>query len=84
MIIELIGLCILTIGIVSMINFLSNRNKFFINEAIRFFFKRNETTKNWNSHGRVYTEGIALIENRLNGKKKFIKQSELCDIGILS
>ena len=40
-----------------------------------------EVDSNWNSRGRVFTKGLAVIEE--NGKKRFVKQAKLCDIGIL-
>ena len=52
-------------------------------EAKRYLFKFNKVDDNWSSRGRVYTQGLALIENKKTGKKEFIKQAELCDIRIL-
>lgn len=40
-----------------------------------------EVDDSWSSRGRVYTRGLALIE--VDGKKKFIRQAKLVDIGIL-
>jgi len=37
--------------------------------------------ENWSADGRVYTEGFAVTKN--NTSSTFIKQSKLCDIGIL-
>ena len=60
------------------------KNVFAQEEAKRYFSGFNEVDSNWSSNGRVYTNGIALIEDKKSGKIKFIKQGELCDIGILS
>ncbi len=60
------------------------QNSFAVQEVKRYFFKRNKADKNWSSNGRVYTNGIALVKDKTTEKKHFIKQSELCDIGILS
>ena len=62
----------------------SGKKTFEYEEAKRYLFKFNEIDDNWCSRGRVYTQGIALIEDKKTGKKRFIKQAELCDIGILS
>ena len=60
------------------------RDSFETQEAKRYLFGFNEVDDNWSSNGRVYTNGIALIEDKKTGEKRFIKQAELCDIGILS
>ena len=60
------------------------KNSFAFKEAKRYLFGFNKIDKNWSSNGRIYTKGIALIEDKKTGKKEFIKQAELCDIGILS
>ena len=36
----------------------------------------------WSPNGRVYTEGFVVIKDDSN-EAKFIKQTKLCDIGIL-
>lgn len=36
---------------------------------------------NWSAKGRVYTE--CFVVTKESGKAKYIKQSRLCDIGIL-
>lgn len=51
-------------------------------EAVRVLFKNAEADKEWNSQGRVYTTGVALIKMP-NGRKKFIKTAKLADSGIL-
>lgn len=40
-----------------------------------------EADENWNSNGKLYTRGLAVIEE--NGKKRFVKQAKVCDIGLL-
>jgi hypothetical protein len=60
------------------------RDSFEVQEAKRYLVGFNEVDENWSSNGRVYTNGIALIEDKKTGEKRFIKQAELCDIGILS
>ena len=40
-----------------------------------------EVDDSWDSRGRMHTRGLALIEE--NGKKRFVKQAKLCDIGIM-
>ena len=62
----------------------SRKKTFEYEEAKRYLFKFNKVDDNWSSRGRVYTQGVALIEDKKTGEKKFIKQAELCDIGILS
>ncbi|WP_148570672.1 hypothetical protein [Aliarcobacter cryaerophilus] len=57
-------------------------DKFFKKEAKRCLNNFCEVDENWNSNGKVYTKGLAVIEE--NEKKRFIKQAKVCDIGILN
>ena len=75
-----IGIVLLILGFY-LIRF---KSTFEYKEAKRYLFGFNEVDDNWSSRGRVYTQGIALIEDKKTGKKRFVKQAELCDIGILS
>ena len=59
-----------------------NIDPFLRSEANRVLSKNSEINKSWNSQGRVYSTGVALITLK-NGRKKFIKQAKLCDTGIL-
>ena len=75
------------IGIIIGIYFIRISKKitlFKFNEAKRYFVGFNKIDNNWSSRGRVYTNGIALLKDKKSNKKFFIKQAELCDIGILS
>ena len=56
--------------------------KVFKKEAKRCLNNFCEVDENWNSNGKVYTKGLAVIEE--NEKKRFIKQAKVCDIGILN
>lgn len=58
------------------------KDKFFEKEAKRCLKNFCEVDENWNSNGKVYTKGLAVIEE--NEKKRFIKQAKVCDIGILN
>lgn len=82
-IIALMLLPILFIGFFISASFLwkFKKDDFLASEADRCLNKFCEIDENWNSRGRVYTKGLALIEE--NGKRRFIKQAKLCDIGIL-
>ncbi len=85
MLMSLIGIFFIIIGCYLLIEFMINSDDSFMKaEADRYLFKYNEKPKGWSSQGRVYTEGIALIENRKTKQKKFIRQAELCDIGLLA
>jgi len=85
MLTSLIGIFFIIIGCDMLLSFIKNRKDSFMkDEADRYLFKYNKMPKGWRSQGRVYTEGIALIENRKTKQKKFIRQAELCDIGLLA
>lgn len=51
-------------------------------EAERCLAHRCQLQSDWHSQGRVYTKGLALIEN--NKKLEFIEQAKRCDVGLLS
>ena len=57
------------------------RDPFLASEANRCLNHSCEVNDNWTSRGRMYTRGLAVVE--VDGKKKFIKQAKLVDIGIL-
>jgi len=58
-----------------------NIDPFLREEADRCLNHKCEADEDWNSQGRVYSEGLALIEK--DGKKKFINQRKLADSGLL-
>lgn len=79
---EIIGLLILFVGFISAGLFWRfKRDDFLARESDRCLNRFCEVDNNWNSEGRVYTKGLAVIEK--DGKKRFVKQAKLCDIGIL-
>lgn len=57
-------------------------DKFFKKESKRCINNFCEVDENWNSNGKVFTKGLAVIEE--NGNKRFVKQAKVCDIGILN
>lgn len=57
------------------------KDDFLANESNRCLNNFCEVESNWDSKGRVYTKGLTVIER--NGKKQFVKQAKLCDIGII-
>lgn len=57
------------------------KDDFLASESNRCLNNFCEVDSNWNSRGRVYTKGLTVIEK--NGKKQFVKQAKLCDIGII-
>ncbi len=83
MIEQVIPLMGLLVGIVSLVklNPLSV-DSFLRKEAKRGLEDNFKTDDNWHSEGRVYTEGLTLIEKD-DGKLFFIKQAKLADTGIL-
>lgn len=57
------------------------KDKYWEGESKRCLNSFCERPKDWNSNGRVYSTGVALI---VKGKeKKFVKQSKIRDIGLL-
>ncbi len=59
-----------------------NIDIFLKKEAKRGLTDNFKVDDNWNSQGRVYTEGLTLIKKK-NGKSSFIKQAKLADTGLL-
>lgn len=85
---SLIGCCLIIISIYLLKRLRDARdarysNSFLFQESIRYFFKRNEVQNDWTSHGKLCTSGISLVQNKITKRKKFLKQSELCDVSIL-
>jgi hypothetical protein len=54
---------------------------FLENEAERVWFDHARKSSGWNSRGRSFTRGIAMITDK-DGKRKLISQSKLVDGGI--
>lgn len=80
---EIIGLLMLFIGLISVSLFWRiKKDAFLASESDRCLNSFCEIDSNWDSRGRVYTKGLAVIEK--DGKKQFVKQAKLCDIGILN
>lgn len=79
---EIIGLLILFVGFISAGLFWRfKRDDFLARESDRCLNRFCEVDSNWSSEGRIYAKGLAVIEE--DGKKRFVKQAKLCDIGIL-
>lgn len=79
---EILAIALLFAGILGVTLVWSfKKHVFFEKEAKRCLNDFCEVDENWNSNGRVHSTGLAVIEK--NGKKRFIKQSKVCDIGIL-
>ena len=79
---EFIAILLLYVGAISA-SFLwkFKKDDFLASESKRCLNNFCEVDGNWNSRGKLYTKGLTVIER--NGKKQFIKQAKLCDIGIL-
>lgn len=77
-----IGISLFILCIVFILKTFSRKSENQLNETYRFF-KGNPSEGNWNPDGKIYTEGLILIENRRRKEIRFLKQSELCDISIL-
>ncbi|SFR49297.1 hypothetical protein [Thiomicrospira sp. ALE5] len=77
-----IAVVLLVVGLL-LANFLWSlkANKRMESEAIRCLQNDCEANRAWHSDGRVYTKGLALIEQ--NNQLRFVKQAKLCDIGLL-
>lgn len=79
---EFISLLLLFVGlIITGLFWRFKRDDFLASEADRCLNRHCEVDSNWSSQGRVYTKGLTVIEK--DGKKRFVKQAKLCDIGIL-
>lgn len=83
MIEQVIPLIGLVAGIVLLIK-LNPRNvdSFLKKEAKRGLYDNFKIDNTWNSQGRVYTEGLTLIEEK-NAKQYFVRQAKLADTGLL-
>lgn len=80
---EIISISLFFIGLLGLSFVWSfKKNKFWKNESKRCLNNFCEVDENWNSNGKVYSKGLAVIEE--NGKKRFIKQSKIIDIGLLN
>lgn len=79
---EFIALLILYIGLL-LDGFVwkFRKDDFLASEANRCLNHYCEAPKEWSSRGRLFSSGLAVIEE--NGKKRFVKQKKLCDLGIL-
>ena len=85
-------LIVVVIGILMLItyllfSFLAPRDKteydeFMKEEANRCLNNFCEVGKEWHSRGRIHTSGFAIIEK--DSEKHFIRQSKLCDLGLLN
>lgn len=79
---EIIALLMLFAGFISAEFFWRlKKDDFLARESNRCLNGYCEVDSNWNSRGRVFAKGLAVIEK--DGKKQFVKQAKLCDIGIL-
>mgnify|MGYP000190004163 CR=1 FL=1 len=79
---EIIAILLVFIGFIAMSFFWgSKKDRFLENEANRCLNNFCEVDSTWNSKSRLYTKGLAVVEQ--DGKKRFVKQAKLCDIGIL-
>ena len=59
-----------------------NVDSFLREEAKRGINNNFKVNNLWNSQGKVYTEGLTLVEKK-DGTAKFIKQSKLADTALL-
>ena len=77
-----IAVVLLVIGLL-LANFLwsGKTNKRMESEAKRCLQNNCEADGTLHLEGRFYTKGLALIEQ--NNQLRFVKQSKLCDIGLL-
>lgn len=72
---EIIGLLILFVGFISAgIFWRFKRDDFLARESDRCLNRFCEVDSNWNSEGRVYAKGLAVIEE--GGEKKICKASQ--------
>lgn len=80
---EIIAILFIFVGFLAM-SFLwtAKKDLFLEDEADRCLNNFCEVDESWDSQGRVYTKGLAVVEK--DGKKRFVKQAKLCDIGILN
>lgn len=82
MLLKILAVVLLFIGLVSGGLFWRfKKDPFLSKEADRCLNHFCEADENWSSKGRIYVTGLAVIEE--NGKKRFVKQKKLFDLGIL-
>ncbi len=83
MIEQVIALIGLLIGLVSLVKLNPlGIDGFLRKEAKRGLQNNFKTDNDWHSEGRVYTEGLTLIEKD-DKKLFFVKQAKLADTGLL-
>lgn len=63
-------------------NSLKTENQFMSKEAYRIIFEDAKANENYDSEGREYTSGLALIKNKENGKYDLIAQAKVCGTGL--
>lgn len=79
---EFIAILLLYVGFISAsLLWKFKKDDFLASESNRCLNNFCEVDSNWNSRCRVYTKGLTVIEK--NGRKQFVKQAKLCDIGII-
>lgn len=79
---EIIAILFVFAGFIAMSFLWTTKKDIFLeSEADRCLNGLCEANESWNSNGRVYTKGLAVVEQ--DGNKRFVKQAKLCDIGIL-
>ena len=79
---EIIAIVLIFVGFLGVSFFWSGKkDRFLEDEANRCLNNFCEVDDTWSSKGCVYTKGLAVVEQ--DGKKRFVKQAKLCDIGIL-
>lgn len=82
---EFLSFVLLFLGFLSA-GFLWNfgkKDEFLENESERCLNNFCEISGNWNSEGRVYTNGLTFTKDKTSGEINFVKQAKLCDIGLL-
>ena len=52
----------------------SRKKTFEYEEAKRYLFKFNKVDDSWSSRGRVYTQGLTLIEDKKTGEKNLLNK----------
>ena len=79
---EIIAIFLFFIGLLGLSFVWSfKKDKYWEDESKRCLNSFCERPKDWNSNGKVFSTGVALIIK--DKEKKFVKQSKLKDIGIL-
>ena len=79
---EAIALLFLLLGLLtSGLFWRFKKDDFLAQESDRCLNRSCEAEPGWTPRGRMYTRGLALIEE--NGVKRFVKQAKLCDLSLL-